>query len=188
MTETVRDLVSELEDIGVRLEVAGESLRAGWPPSVPAESVRPLLARLREHRPEVLALVLQRRTAAAAPLVPQERCPSGHPQYWWLDAGGARHCGECVPSPAQRRMRGVDLDVLAGRSITLVAPAGDLPARGSWALLPSGAVAELVLYEAAGAEVLMRNIQDERLGWFRPEALRWEIDWPWADGARKSVV
>ena len=55
MTVTAPDLIAEAEASGICLSVVGDSPKAGWPPAVEAESVRLILTRLREHRPEVLA-------------------------------------------------------------------------------------------------------------------------------------
>ena len=85
----------------------------------------------------------------------------------------------CEPNPAWHYLRGVTLDVLGDRAITLTAPTSDLPAPGSWAKTPSGAVVELVLYRVDGAEVLMRSLKRDQLAWCEPAPLAWECDWGW---------
>ncbi|HUX68641.1 MAG TPA: hypothetical protein VMV31_14230 [Terriglobales bacterium] len=166
---TALQILNEFRQAGGRLIPEGDGLRWESPVQPPPR----LIEAARQRKLDLLVLLAK----------PEGRCPAGHPQLWWQDSAGLWHCGECEPGPAQHRMRGVDLETLAGRSITLVPPVGDLPARGSWAILPSGAAAELVLYRDDGGEVLMRHLEGERLGWYKPEALRWEIDWPWADAA-----
>jgi len=64
----VEELVAEAELSGIRLRDDGDVIKASWPPSLTGESVRPLLERLRQYRPEVAALV---RLRASAPPMPK---------------------------------------------------------------------------------------------------------------------
>jgi len=128
----------------------------------------------------LLPLIRQRKTDLLMLLAePDGPCPACNQRDRWLDAVGQWHCMMCAPNPAWRYLRGVTLEVLCNRAITLQPPTADLGAPGSWARTPNGNAAELVLYEATGAEVLMRSLKGERLAWFRPEDLSWEIDWGW---------
>ncbi len=90
---------------------------------------------------------------------------------------GQWHCTECEPSPALHYLRGATLEALGSRPITLELPTGDPGSAGSWARAPVGKTVELVLYESSDTEVLARYLDGERLAWFRPGPLKWEIDW-----------
>ncbi len=137
---------------------------------LPPADMQRLVPLLRQRKADLMVL-LQR---------PEGRCPEGHDPYYWQDPAGAWHCGTCEPDPRAARMRGVTLAVLGERAFTTTPPTGDLPKPGSWARTPAGAVAELVLYQANGGEVLMRELNSGRLAWCAPEQLSWEMDWGWA--------
>ncbi|HVA65271.1 MAG TPA: hypothetical protein VNF74_16235 [Terriglobales bacterium] len=166
---TALQILAEFRQAGGRLIPEGDGLRWESPVQPPPR----LIEGARQRKRDLLVLLAK----------PEGRCPAAHPGNYWQDPAGQWHCMECEPSPTQHRLRGVTLETLGNRAISLVPPVGDLPARGSWAILPSGAAAELVLYRDDGGEVLMRHLGGERLAWFKPEALMWEVDWPWADAA-----
>lgn len=139
--------------------------------------------------PRLVPLIRQRKADLLMLLRPLKMpCLACGGAYRWQDSAGAWHCGNCEPDPRAHILRGVDGASLGNRAITLQPPAGDLPAPGSWAKTPTGEVAELVLYREDGGEVLMRTLKGERLAWYVPEALSWELDWPWADPAPASAM
>lgn len=97
--------------------------------------------------------------------------------YRWQDRAGAWHCGQCEPDPSARHLRGVSLETLGNRAITLAAPTGDLPAVKEWVRVPGGAEGEVVLYREDGGEALVRLFRGGRLAWFDSAALVSELDW-----------
>lgn len=163
---TALQILAEVRAAGGWFRLVDSDLSCG----LGAASAERLEPAIRQRKADLLALLAK----------PDGACPAGHPGNYWQDGVGQWHCADCEPGPAQRRMRGVDLAVLGNRAISLVPPAADLPARGSWAKAPDGAVCELVLFRADGCEVLTRALKGERLAWYAPEGLHWEVDWPWA--------
>lgn len=130
------------------------------------------------EQPRLFPLLRQRKTDLLMLLAkPEGRCPAGHSPGYWQDAVGQWHCMDCEPKPEWRYLRGVTLDVLGNRPITLERPTGDLPAPKEWVRVPGGATAEVVLYEATGAEVLVRMLRSEQLRWFAAGELLSEMDW-----------
>lgn len=161
------ELLREAQAAGIRLRLVGGTIKATLPD--PPEAARPLIERLRQCKTDLLLLLAK----------PDGPCIAGHPPSYWQDSANAWHCMECEPNPAWHYLRGVTLAVLGNRSISLTAPAGDLPAPREWVRLPDGRTAEVALFEAAGTEVLVRLLHGERLIWFRPEQLLSELDWGW---------
>jgi hypothetical protein len=103
--------------------------------------------------------------------------------YQWQRQSGEWCCATCEPDPRAARMAGITLAVLGDRPISTTPPTSDLPAPGYWYRTPRGNVGEVVLYEATGAELLLRDLRSGQLGWFRPETLVGELDWGWPDAA-----
>ena len=161
---TAIDLLAEVARLGGRLTPKPpDRLRV----ALREPDLSRLLPAIRERKQDLLML-LQR----------PDTCPECGGAGWWQTAAGDWRCGTCEPDPRAHRMRGVSLAVLGDRPIATTPPTGDLPMPGSWARTPAGAVAELVLYRADGGEVLMRSLrQPDRLGWYAPETLEWEMDW-----------
>lgn len=167
MTEqSALDLLAEVRRLGGHLRPK-DGGRLGV--VLPAAEQPRLLPAIRERKHDLLMLLAR----------PEGACPAGHPPGHWQDAVGQWHCLECEPKPAWFYLRGVSLEVMGNRQITLEPPTGDLGRPGSWARTHSGAVVELVLYCADGREVLVRHIRAGRLEWFAPEQLLWEWDWGW---------
>jgi len=162
---TAIEVLHEVRAAGGSLTPLGDGLRWRMPVEPPAR----LAEAVRERKADLLVLL--------RPL--ELPCIACGGMYRWLDTVGAWHCGHCEPDPRAHILRGVTLEVLGNRSISLTAPTSDLPAPGSWARTPTGATVELVLYRADGGEVLTRTLAGERLAWHAPEHLSWEIDWPW---------
>ena len=165
---TASEVLREFRAIGGRLIPAGEKLR--W--QSPVEPPPQLIEELRQRKTDLLVLLRSLELPCIA-------CGG---MYAWRDSAGAEHCGRCEPDPRAHRLRGVTLETLGSRPITLQPPTGDLPMPGYWYRTPAGAVGELVLYEAAGAEVLLRELSTGRLAWHRPETLVGEMDWGWTGG------
>lgn len=164
---------------GLRVCLADGRLVADVPQPAPP-SAADLLAQLRAHRAEVLAM-LQRRAE-----VPDGPCPACGGRYWWrLAEGDGWTCGRCHPDPRAARWRGVTLATLGDRGIVLRAPAGDLPAIGEWCRLPSGAVGDLLAYTPDGSEALLRlfsppgqpEFDPPRFIWVEAGRLTGEADW-----------
>ena len=63
----VLDLVAEAEATGLRLRADRNSIQVEWPATLDRESLQPLLARPREHKPEVVELVRQRASVTTMP-------------------------------------------------------------------------------------------------------------------------
>ena len=164
---TATEALAQFRAIGGRLTTDGERLR--W--EAPIEPTPGLLEALRQRKADLLALL----TPTAMP------CLACGGMFRWQDSAGAWHCGRCEPDPSAHRLRGVTLDTLGNRPIALQPPTSDLGQPGSWVRTPAGAAAEVVLYRADGAEVLTRSLKGERLTWYTPEQLSWEIDWPWGN-------
>ena len=171
---TALEVMNEVRAAGGCLIPSGEKLR--W--RMPVEPPPRLVAAIRERKADLLMLL--------RPL--EMPCLACGGAYRWQDSAGAWHCGNCEPNPAWHYLRGVSLEVLGNRAIVLQPPAGDLPEPGSWAKTPTGEVAELVLFREDGVEVLMRTLKGERLAWYVPERLSWEVDWPWADPAPAAAM
>jgi len=162
---TAREVLGQIEALGGTLALnPPDRIRYRLPvPPPPA-----LLDSIRQFKPELLRLLGQ---------PPADPCAACGGRYWWrLRTADAWRCGTCQPDPRAHRLRGIGLEVLAGRSIALAPPAGDLGEPGYWVRTPAGLWAEVVLYEASGAEVLVRTLKGERLAWFRPEQLIGEDD------------
>ena len=63
----VLDLGAEAEATGLRLRADRNSIQVEWPATLDRESLQPLLARPREHKPEVVELVRQRASVTTMP-------------------------------------------------------------------------------------------------------------------------
>lgn len=132
------------------------------------------------EQPRLLPWLRQRKTDLLMLLAkPEGRCPLGHEPGYWRDPVGRWHCMDCQPNPGWRYLRGVTPAVLGDRPITLEPPTGDLPAPREWVRVPGGETAEAVLYEASGAEVLVRLLRSEQLRWYPAGEIVSELDWGW---------
>ena len=162
---TAVQVLQEVRAAGGELIPEGGRLRMRFPSEPPAR----LQDAIRERKRDLLMLL--------RPL--ELPCLACGGTYSWQDSVGAQHCGQCEPDPRARYLRGVTLETLGNRPIVLRPPTADLAAPGSWAKTRAGAVVEAVLYRDDGGEVLTRSLKGERLAWYAPEQLSWEIDWGW---------
>ena len=162
-TPTAIELLAEVQRVG------------GWlmpkPPDkltvdLPKPEAARLLPAITERKAELLRLLHGK----------DEPCPTGDGVYGWEDRTGRWCCGRCQPSEHDRRLRGVSLETLGNRAITLRAPTSDLPAIREWVRTPTG-TGEVVLYSADGGEMLVRLFKGCRLAWYGRGDMEGELEW-----------
>jgi hypothetical protein len=91
---SVEALLQQIERLGIRLVVTGNQLRAIGPPSLPRDQARPLLESLRQHRPEVLAILRKR------PATCSSTCYEMEPGRW-IHHDGCKTSPRHIPSIPQ---------------------------------------------------------------------------------------